>query len=98
MPSCKYGCGKEAAPGPLVMHERACARNPDRNASIVQPKRQCVYCGKVSTAGAIKTHEKYGCKHRPSSMMDLGRVPCRTCGNPFLPGPLVIHERACGGV
>jgi hypothetical protein len=98
MPSCKFGCGKEAAPGPLVMHERSCAKNPDRSSSITQPRGTCAYCGKESTAGAIKTHELYGCKNRPESMLELGRVPCKNCDKLFLPGPLVVHERACAGV
>jgi len=93
---CPYGCGKEAAPGPMKMHQRACPNRPEKDVfTIVQPKAVCRYCGFKSTAGAVATHEKYGCAKRPMDGGDA-RVTCEFCGKVrTMPGAMVRHYNVC---
>jgi hypothetical protein len=95
---CKWGCGTKSLPGPISMHERSCAKNPDQTpTTISQPTGECKWgCGKVTTLGALKTHELYGCKQRRVKK-SLNRAPCPTCGKAMLPGPLALHRPACSG-
>ena len=96
---CKWGCGKETRPGPMVNHEKTCEKNPDKTGySLTHPRRHCKWgCGMESTSGALSVHEKYGCPKIPKGeRAGPGMTICPACGMRSTSGAMARHIRVCG--